>query len=215
MNRKFRFRQTDMNFIDLSHINSEFDWSKMSPDVKGVILKATEGSSYKDTTFIPHLNKARAAGLYVGAYHFFHPTIPAKVQADLYFSRGLDFSQPKTLNPIIDFEDTDENVYVAHNKAEVEANLRQFVNLLKSGSGRQNVTIYTYNGFWGETFGSTAFADTNLWVASYQTAQPKMFGGWKEYALWQFSQRGSYRNPGDGGDIDWSVLNPEFDINKL
>lgn len=204
-----------MNFIDISHINSEFDWTKLAPSIGGVILKGTEGATFKDPAFLPHLNKARSLDLYVGEYLFFHPDQPAQAQADEYFSRGLDFSHPKTLSPIIDFENGKWDAYVAKNKITVEANLRELVNLLKKGSGRSNVWIYTYNGFWGFTFPSTLFSDCNLWVASYQTVPPHMFGGWTDYVLWQFSQRGSHIAPNDGGDLDWSVLNNNFDIKNL
>src|SRR5688500_2722376 len=61
----------DLVVVDLSHHNPEPDWVKLKAGgVVGVIMKATEGTSYVDKTFAPRRARALAAGLKVGSYHF-------------------------------------------------------------------------------------------------------------------------------------------------
>ena len=48
------------------------DWQRVAGDGIGfVYMKATEGGDWVDATFAPNWAGARAAGLKVGAYHFF------------------------------------------------------------------------------------------------------------------------------------------------
>jgi glycosyl hydrolase family 25 len=63
------------------------DWGKVAKsDVAFAILKATEGGDYVDETFARNLAGAEAAGLVVGAYHFFTFCRPGEEQA---LSSGL------------------------------------------------------------------------------------------------------------------------------
>lgn len=71
--------------IDISAHNGEIDFEKVKGDgVKFVIIKATEGGTFKDRRFIENVRKAREAGLKVGAYHFFRFDTPGYIQ-------GLNF----------------------------------------------------------------------------------------------------------------------------
>jgi lysozyme len=67
--------------IDVSHHQGVVDWGKVAKsDVAFAILKATEGD-YVDETFARNLVGAHAAGLVVGAYHFFTLCRPGADQA--------------------------------------------------------------------------------------------------------------------------------------
>jgi lysozyme len=58
--------------IDVSHHQKEIDWPKVArDDVAFAFIKATEGGDHRDTRFAGNWQEARAAGLKVGAYHFF------------------------------------------------------------------------------------------------------------------------------------------------
>ncbi|MDE6377369.1 MAG: hypothetical protein K2K72_01335, partial [Duncaniella sp.] len=71
--------------IDISAHNGEIDFNKVRDEgVKFVIVKATEGGTFKDRRFIENIRKAREAGLKVGAYHFFRFDTPGYIQ-------GLNF----------------------------------------------------------------------------------------------------------------------------
>src|SRR5690349_2704594 len=58
--------------IDVSHHQNEIDWRKVAhDDVSFAFIKATEGGDHRDTRFATNWKEAQAAGLKVGAYHFF------------------------------------------------------------------------------------------------------------------------------------------------
>lgn len=57
--------------LDISGHNGEVDFAKVkAAGIEGVMLKCTEGDSYLAPKFLPNYEKALAAGLKVGAYHF-------------------------------------------------------------------------------------------------------------------------------------------------
>jgi lysozyme len=58
--------------VDVSHYQGDIDWLKVSQsNVSFAYIKATEGGDYVDPKFADNWKQARAAGLAVGAYHFF------------------------------------------------------------------------------------------------------------------------------------------------
>lgn len=58
--------------IDISAHNGTIDFGKVKKaGYDFVIIKATEGTDFKDSMFSDNLRRAREAGLKVGAYHFF------------------------------------------------------------------------------------------------------------------------------------------------
>lgn len=180
--------------IDLSHINSHFEMSQLSPEIAGVISKGTQGASFKDDTFNPRWQVLKGLDKARGVYHYLTNADP-KLQADNFLSLGVDFSKPGVLPPIVDVE---EDI----NQATPEI-LREYLNAVEAATGRKPM-IYTYKSFWLENNFGNGFSDYPLWVASYQTKLPGMFGGWAVPTLWQYGQRGSYRNDNDGGDVDYS-----------
>lgn len=65
---------TGVKLFDVSHWNASADFATAkAAGYAGVYLKATDGIGYTDPTFAPRAKAARAAGLHVGAYLFFHP----------------------------------------------------------------------------------------------------------------------------------------------
>ena len=58
--------------IDVSNHQGQIDWPRVAKDdVAFAIIKATEGGDFVDKSFARNIEAARAAGLTVGAYHFF------------------------------------------------------------------------------------------------------------------------------------------------
>lgn len=64
--------------VDLSHHNALADWTALRrAGIAAVIHKATEGATFRDKTFRERRDKARAAGLLWGSYHFSSGMPPA------------------------------------------------------------------------------------------------------------------------------------------
>lgn len=76
---------TDVQFgVDLSHHKPNFNFNAAVRDgVVFAILKATDGASLVDPLFAPYLAAAKAAGLFVAAYHYQQAAVSAAAQVAL------------------------------------------------------------------------------------------------------------------------------------
>jgi lysozyme len=89
--------------IDVSHHQGKIDWLKVKgEEIHFVFIKATEGSSHKDTEFNRNWNGATGAGLIKGAYHYFSFCKPGIEQAQNFINTVPVNSG--ALPPVIDFE---------------------------------------------------------------------------------------------------------------
>ena len=78
------------DMIDVSSVqhphNVAIDWKAVaSSGVKAVMVKATEGATYVNPWLVRDAEGAEAAGLWVGFYHFAHPSLSApQAQIDAF-----------------------------------------------------------------------------------------------------------------------------------
>ncbi len=87
--------------IDVSSHNGDIDFNQVATDgISFVIIKATEGGTFKDKKFIENIRQARNAGLKVGAYHFFRFDTPGYMQGlnFLHSIRGRQFDLPLVID---------------------------------------------------------------------------------------------------------------------
>ncbi|MBS3817340.1 MAG: amidase domain-containing protein, partial [Candidatus Thermoplasmatota archaeon] len=67
--------ETNVDGIDVSHWQGDIDWNSVYGDgYRFAFCKATEGTSYVDDTFTTNMDNGTDAGVYMGPYHFAHPT---------------------------------------------------------------------------------------------------------------------------------------------
>ena len=90
--------------IDVSSYQGDIDWDVLSKEdhVQFAFIKATEGSTYQDDLFTQNWEAAEAAGVFVGAYHFFRFESDGKEQADNFIATVPKLEN--TLPPVIDIE---------------------------------------------------------------------------------------------------------------
>jgi len=68
--------------IDVSNHQGEIDWQRVADDeIDFAYIKSTEGGDFVDMYFERNWAQAKAAGLKVGAYHFFTFCTPERDQA--------------------------------------------------------------------------------------------------------------------------------------
>lgn len=166
--------------IDVSNHNGHIDFDRARADsVEFVYIKATEGIDYSDPMFAHHLEGAKAAGLKVGAYHYFRFGSPGHLQAYHFLNatRGSDLDLPLA----IDVEDwlNDDDVP----DTEVREQLRVMVDALASNGMR--VVIYTNKGGYARYIDSH-FPDADLWICSLSSTPPKA-----QWSIWQHSHQGT------------------------
>lgn len=188
--------------IDVSHWQGTIDWPKVSDNKAFAIIKASEGTGFVDKRFANNRANAKRAGLVVGAYHYFRPGWDTQAQAQHWFN-SVGTLIVGDMIPWLDVED-----------------FRQYVNGPIIGTGRivkelaetlvaadklfgVKVGVYTGSWFWDQ-LPITWEMDRPLWVATWndngQPGNPTLPNGWSEYAVHQYSARGSV--PGISGPVD-------------
>jgi len=160
--------------LDLSHHNTVTSFQDIYySGIRGIIHKATEGSSYVDPTYASRRSLAKSVGLLWGAYHFFRPgDITAQVE---HFLRHAD-PEPGTL---LALDHEDERCSAA--------DAIQFIKLLEAKTGRLPVL---YSGHLiKDQLGNQVdqyLGTCRLWHAQYGP-QPHTQASWDSYWLWQFT----------------------------
>lgn len=180
--------------IDVSAHNGEIDFERVKDDgIDFVLIKATEGSGFKDKRFRENYAKAKDAGLKVGAYHFFRFDATGYMQGlNLHHSiKDLDLDLPVA----IDLEE-----WANPREWSTEAviyRLNEFVSYLERHGYR--VMIYTNKDGY-ERFVKGRLDSRLLWIATFSRPPDDM-----DWHFWQYSHRGGV----DGIDsrVDLNVFN--------
>jgi lysozyme len=164
--------------IDLSHHNGNVDLGKAAAaGIAGVIHKATQGAAFADNMYTTNRNKAAAAGLLWGAYHFGDGS-DALAQADHF----LDIVQPDAQTLVVlDFEENTQGPSMTLDGA------RAFVNRVNDSIGR-------FPGLYGGVFLKQALgknldpvlANCWLWLSQYGNT-PVVPANWPSWTMWQYT----------------------------
>lgn len=169
--------------VDASHYQGEIDFQIIAQQgITFAFLKATEGSGTLDDCFAENWKNARAAGLYVGAYHFFSFDSAAETQADNYCS--VVPADENALPPVIDLE-----FYRSENlppENEVRDNLRILLGRLQEAYDKKPI-IYTTKACW-ERYLKEMDLDYTLWIRSIFTAPSDKLS--PDWTFWQYNPRG-------------------------
>ena len=182
--------------IDVSKHNGDIDFSLVRDDnYQFAIIKASEGKTYKDEAFDRNYERARDAGLKVGAYHFFRKNRTGQEQADNFL--GAINGKPLDLPLVIDLEDDWGNGATVSRQTAIER-VMEMVNILTE-KGYQ-VMIYTnFDGY--EKYYKDMLGDHDLWLCSFTSPDllPMM-----PHRFQQFSHEGSVN--GVEGKVDLNVF---------
>ncbi|MBI6115968.1 glycoside hydrolase family 25 protein [Salegentibacter maritimus] len=179
--------------IDISHHQQQIDWKKfkaLQPDF--VFLKATEGSTHRDSRYKEYKKKAEEQGAIVGAYHFFSYTSSGKDQARNF----LKFAGLKKgdLPPVLDVEFTSG----MPNKKSVQRELLAFIQFVEKEVGVKPI-IYCECDYFDKYLKSELGDDYILWIADFWR-KPRC-----KYQFWQKTDK--FKHPSFKGTIDYNVYN--------
>ena len=186
--------------IDVSSYQGVIHWPSVKNMVSGeiqmgfVFMKATEGLNDTDKRFHSNWEKAKAAGMIRGAYHFFLATKSGKQQA-LQFIKQVAL-QKGDLPPVIDIE----KLYGVK-PVLMRQRVKEFLATIEAYY-RVKPIIYTYADFYDRHLGDD-FKEYPLWVAHYfQPDKPRVQRNWH---FWQHSEDG--RINGIRHKVDCNVFN--------
>ena len=188
--------------IDLSHHNAEPDWDTL--DIDFIILKASEGTSYKDPTLSHRALKARDKGIPVGAYHFFIRAGNADKEFENF---NTEIKGKIDIIPIIDIERKPKNV----SRKDFQ---KRFLKFMKNVKKEYDVypIIYTSEGFYYAYL--KELVETQL---KKDNQSPALWFGdvgqeYKKYNLTPHIHQREIKNiKGIKGKVDYNELHCEID----
>jgi lysozyme len=174
--------------LDVSHWNPNVDFERAAElGVRFVIAKASQGLSMRDPYFEIHAAEAQAAGIEVGAYHFFDYRKDGRRQARHFLATVRKATGLGGLLPlVVDVETL--STLGKPNKARAKARLHALLDELYRRTGRYPM-IYTSRYMWEKVVGAPlGFGDYPLWVACWKCDRVHMPRGWTTWRFWQFGQ---------------------------
>jgi lysozyme len=185
--------ETRLAGIDVSHFQGEIDWRAVAAaGVRFAFIKATEGLDDIDPRFAQNWQSSGAAGLLRGAYHFLHPNLDAKQQAEHFLS--VVTLDADALPPALDVEVTD-----GVDPATLAASIQTWLGTVEAALGCKPV-VYTDPSFWRQSVGADLSAYP-LWLACY-AATPDVPASWQRWTFWQHSESGSIEGIAALVDLD-------------
>jgi lysozyme len=180
-------------------------------NIQFIYIKATEGSSHRDSKFEENWENARNAGLPAGAYHFFSYDSKGETQAQNFIETvGNDLKG--RLIPAVDVEyygDKEENPPA---KEDVVRELQSFLDCLEKEYGVRPL-IYTRPDLY-DRYLKGGFDEYKKWISSlYQPISWKYRDDWY---IWQYLNKGELKGY-TGGEkyIDLNLLNQNRKLEDL
>lgn len=183
-----------LNFIDISSYQADLNLVAVSSSIQGVIVKATEGTSYVNPYCDRHYQQAKSANLLRGFYHFAGSDDPL-AEAAFFYRNVLGYLHDGI--PVLDWE-------VGQTVDWVNRFVRQFHNLT-------GIWPWIYANPWRFNQGGVE-PNCARWVASYPEVEHPTFAqaaSWEcpsadgNVVAWQFCSDG--RVSGYNANLDCSV----------
>lgn len=193
--------------LDISNHNGVVQWPQIkAAGIAFSFIKATEGNNFVDPYFARNMAGARAAGIIVGAYHYYRYDVDPAAQAE-HFLRTIGRVPVGDLPPTIDVEAPADGSGASQGRVKDIAGVAIMLRLVEAGTGRKPI-VYTYPSVWGTTMGgSKDFGQYPLWIANYGVQAPTVPQGWQTYTFWQYTDRGSV---GGAPFVDRDVFNGDM-----
>ncbi|AQZ63705.1 hypothetical protein BKM31_21580 [[Actinomadura] parvosata subsp. kistnae] len=165
--------------LDISNYEPLYDWSASSAQFG--IVKATEGTAFRDASFARHWRELGDKGIVRGAYHFGHPGNDPIAEADHFLAVvNAQPAKPGDLL-VLDLETTD-----GRSVDQVNAWAKAWLSHVKARTG---IAPMFYSGWnFADTYGK-GLAEYPLWVAHYGRAKGAVTppADWKSWTIHQYT----------------------------
>lgn len=176
---------TTLNPVD--NIKYPLDWAAIrQAGIDFAFIKATEGAGFAAKTFEYNINRAAEQDILVFPYHYFHASIPGRIQAEWFFRNVKNKYGLKNLGkPAIDVEES-----FRQDKTVV---LRELDNMAKAVEDLFGTTpiVYTYPYYWLRQLGNPlGYGKYPLWYAHYASSIGPLPASWSFWSFWQYTANG-------------------------
>lgn len=182
--------------IDVSMWQGDIDFEEVAESgVDTVYIRSGLGCDYTDPYFEQNYERARAAGLNVGFYHYVTARTVSQAEYQAHFFVNTIQGKEFQCRLAMDFEDL-----TTLSAAEANEIGLAFIRTVEDLSGKGTV-VYSdaYNA--GAVFGGglTAYP---LWIAEYGVSEPSSAVNWDSWAGWQYSDMGNVAGISGPVDLD-------------
>ena len=183
--------------LDMSHYQGNVFWDAVGDNGRMyyVYLKATEGGNNIDKRYADNIRMAKAAGLKVGAYHFYRPRIPQIEQ--LHNFRAQCRPEDQDLLPMIDVETAG-----GLSASALCDSLHKFLILVEQ-EYKQKPLVYTYTNFYNRYL-PEQLDGYKLMIAQYTADREPILCDERDIFAWQYTGKGHIN--GVNGFVDKSRL---------
>lgn len=219
---------TRLQGIDISHHQSGIDVASLST-VDFVIVKATQGTTMTDSTFVSQAKAVLASGKLLGVYHYASPTDDSSTEraiaeADYFVDTVQAAGVDGQCIYFLDWERDEGGGYVnsVFSTDKQYAWCKAFLDRVAERTGSKPM-IYmsqSYARYAVQPGWSSVASSYDLWVARYPyasgtstyTSQTSLtynytkypVGAWSSAAIWQYTSTGSVT--GYSGDLDLDIF---------
>jgi lysozyme len=183
---------------DLSHHQGSPDFAQVrAAGRQFVVLKATEGTTWRDPECAASRGRAHAAGLVVGLYHFARAGDPVEEAA--WFATATGPLAPGEF-AVLDWEVDGEPVGWA----------ARWLGAVRDRLGVRALVYLNRSLRDGHDWSPVVAAGSGLWLACHDgTTDPVAAGAWPLLAMKQYSATGTV--PGLAGPVDLDVFYGDAD----
>ena len=182
--------------VDVSGVQGNIDWGVAKANgVDFAILKATAGNTITDSRFHVNVKNAKAAGVPIGAYHFFYGSNEAETRAEAeYFLKtikGYSFEYPLVMDV--------EGEALKLPKDTLVNLVELFCDMVEEAG--YYVSIYSSASPFNGVLNDERLRRFDLWVAQWSSKEPNVP---QPYGMWQYSNNGSISGIPNRVDLDYA-----------
>lgn len=184
--------------IDISEFQGEIDFEEVRRSgIEAVYIRAGAGE-YTDEYFAENYERARAAGLKIGFYHYVTARSVEEGRRQARFFASLAAGREPDMRFAMDFEYFG-SLSVSQINAISEAYLDELTALTKRGA-----VIYSDLSNARNIFSRALAEKYPLWAAQYGADEPSANGKWREWVGFQYTDEG--RVGGIYGNVDRNIF---------
>lgn len=182
--------------VDLSNYQAGLNIGSLKDNgVSFAILKATEGTTYSDRSFVNHYNAAKEAGIPVGAYCFSHATNVEQARSEAAFILHMVKGKDLPLGIYMDVE-LDSQMALSNNQLLEVVNA--FCQVIRNAGYKPGLYGSEYRT-WYKIAPSKLSSDVIKWVAHYGKA-PAF-----DCDIWQKTDQGRINGYSSNVDMDQAM----------
>ena len=184
--------------IDISEFQGEIDFEEVRRSgIEAVYIRVGAGE-YTDEYFAENYERARAAGLKIGFYHYVTARSVEEGRRQARFFASLAAGREPDMRLVMDFEYFG-SLSVSQINAISEAYLDELTALTKRGA-----VIYSDLSNARNIFSRALAEKYPLWAAQYGADEPSANGKWREWVGFQYTDEG--RVGGIYGNVDRNIF---------